>query len=113
MKKTERIPKHASDRVVRGHTWDFMYAVAWPPLPKTDSFGLTSEICTPAAGIRLVEEVEDTKSIPSASRSLGVLRGGCWNDHPQAARVAYLYISGVGMRSNYLGIRLVEEAIDE
>ena len=59
MKKTERIPKHESDHVIRGHTWDFMYAVAWPPLPKAISFGLTSEICTPAAGIRLVEEVID------------------------------------------------------
>ena len=59
MKKTERIPKHESGRFVRGNTWDFMYAAGWAPLPKAVWFGLTSEICTPAAGIRLVEEVID------------------------------------------------------
>jgi hypothetical protein len=59
MKKTERIPKHKFDRVVRGHTWDFMYAAGWAPLPKAVWFGLASETCTPAAGIRLVEEVID------------------------------------------------------
>jgi hypothetical protein len=59
MKKPERIPKYEPNRVVRGHTWDFMYAVAWPPLPKADSFGLTSEIRTRAAGIRLVEVLDD------------------------------------------------------
>ena len=107
MKKTERIPKNESDRVVRGHTWDFMYEVAWPPLPKAVSFGLTSEICTPAAGIRLVEEVVAPEPVPSASGSDPVSRGGGWYFVPQSARVAYRGYFTPGGRSRLLGLRLV------
>ena len=107
MKKTERIPKNESDRVVRGHTWDFMYEVAWPPLPKAVSFGLTSEICTPAAGIRLVEEVVAQEPVPSASGSLPVERGSSWFNNPQCARAS---VSDRGIDwGHYLGVRLVEE----
>ena len=112
MKKTERIPKNESDRVVRGHTWDFMYEVAWPPLPKAVSFGLTSEICTPAAGIRLVEEVVAPEPVPSASGSDPVIRGGGWYSDPRVARVAYRGGNTPGSRGNCLGVRLVE-VIDE
>ena len=114
MKKTERIPKNESDRVVRGHTWDFMYEVAWPPLPNADSFGLTSEICTPAAGIRLVEEVVAPEPAPSASGSDPFFRGGGWNDDSQIAQIVSRG-NGVthGYRSRNLGLRLVEEVVDE
>jgi formylglycine-generating enzyme required for sulfatase activity len=63
-----------------------------------------------SVGFRLAEEVEDPKTILSASGSLRVFQGGSWNFGPQNARFSSRAPGGVGGRN--LGVRLVEE-IDE
>ena len=65
-------------------------------------------------GVRLVEVVEDPKSVPSAPRSLRCDRGGSWNDDSQIAQIVSRG-NGVthGYRSRNLGLRLVEEVVDE
>ena len=64
-------------------------------------------------GFRLVEEVEDPKTTLSEPGSLRAVRGG----EPRASRrgASGTNIGGarVGYRSRNLGLRLVEEVIDE
>ena len=45
-----------------------------------------------------------------ASGSYRVLRGGCWGDNPQYARVAFRYSFAPGLRSGILGVRLLRAA---
>ena len=107
MIKSDRVLSKTSGRANRGsNPWVTVYvAHAFDSSPFERGFVI---------GVRLVEVVEDPRSIPSASGSLRFDRGGIWNDDSQIAHVvSHGPAATPGYRSRNLGLRLVEEVADE
>ena len=109
-------------RVYRGNHWYNDRVWLWgdaqrlpdPPPDMDISHTWVQTWFNASLGFRLVEEVEDPKTTLSASGSRRVLRGGrlgAFDD--RFALVAVRFNDTPDYRNGRLGIRLVEEVIDE
>jgi hypothetical protein len=120
------VSEDKTHRVYRGNHWYNDRVWLWgdaqrlpdPPPDMDISHTWVQTWFNASLGFRLVEEVEDPKTILSASGSHRVLRGDRLSPEWLEALmgftlVAFRFNDTPGYRNGRLGVRLVEEVIDE
>ena len=102
--------KTATLRVARGAVW-----YDGPQYSRSADWWSShySKYSVSSVGFRLVEEVVAPEPAPSASGSIRVFQGSGWNFDPQNARSANRINDAPFRCGRNLGLRLVEEVINE